>query len=206
MDVGDLIGANNLKRHLVIVDFEATCWEDAPKLQGEREIIEIGAVKIDAISLAEAGFFQSFVRPARHPHLSDFCVQLTHITQKQVDAAPRFPRALSRFVEWIGDPAEMLFCSWGEYDREQLRQDCAFHQLPYPFADAHVNLKQAFSHYRSGKPIGVHRALKALGMNFEGTLHRGLDDARNIARIYRRMHADGYWIDDSRLAIWICDE
>jgi inhibitor of KinA sporulation pathway (predicted exonuclease) len=76
-----------------------------------------------------------------------------------------------------------------------------FHQLPYPFDEQHVNLKKLFGYYRGGKAMGVHRALKALGMKFEGAPHRGLDDARNIARIYRRMHADGYWIDDSRPAI-----
>lgn len=189
------------KRFLAIVDFEATCWERATQRNGEREIIEIGALKIDARSTREVDVFQSFVRPVRNPKLSAFCTQLTHITQKQVDAAQRFAAVLREFAAWLGDPSDVLFCSWGDYDREQLQQDCAFHQLPYPFDAQHVNLKKMFSDYRNSKAMGVHRALKALGMNFEGTAHRGLDDARNIARIYRRMHQDGYWIDDSRLAI-----
>ena len=32
--------------------------------------------------------------------------------------------------------------------------------------------------------MGVGGALRYLGLEFEGTPHRGIDDARNIARIY----------------------
>ena len=40
-----------------------------------------------------------------------------------------------------------------------------------------------------GKPkkLGVSEALESLGLTFEGTAHRGIEDARNIARIYQRL-------------------
>jgi len=40
-----------------------------------------------------------------------------------------------------------------------------------------------------GKPkkLGVREALQALGLTFEGTAHRGIDDSRNIARIYQHL-------------------
>jgi inhibitor of KinA sporulation pathway (predicted exonuclease) len=37
------------------------------------------------------------------------------------------------------------------------------------------------------KRLGLAAALRHLGMGFEGSHHRGLDDARNIARIVRRI-------------------
>lgn len=162
---------------IVIVDLEATCWADR---HDEMEIIEIGAVG--------DGEFQSFVRPVRHPTLSPFCRDLTKIAQADVDAAPTFSEVLPRFASWV---AGATVASWGDYDRRQFEQDCAFHGLPMPF-ERHVNLKRAFAELRGVKPRGVGRALRLLNMAFEGTPHRGIDDARNIARIYRWMTEQGY--------------
>jgi inhibitor of KinA sporulation pathway (predicted exonuclease) len=37
------------------------------------------------------------------------------------------------------------------------------------------------------KKLRIAEAIRHLGMNFEGANHRGLDDARNIARVVRRV-------------------
>jgi inhibitor of KinA sporulation pathway (predicted exonuclease) len=77
----------------------------------------------------------------------------------------------------------VLFCSWGDYDRKQLQQDCAYHSVPYPMPE-HLNLKVAFANARGhAKKKGVVGALKTVGLQFEGTHHRGIDDARNITRL-----------------------
>jgi inhibitor of KinA sporulation pathway (predicted exonuclease) len=39
------------------------------------------------------------------------------------------------------------------------------------------------------KQLGIAAALKHLGLEFEGRHHRGIDDARNIARIVRHVCA-----------------
>ena len=58
------------------------------------EIIEIGAVMVDRETLSIVDEFQTFIKPIRHPILTDFCKQLTSITQSQVDTAPTFPAAI----------------------------------------------------------------------------------------------------------------
>ena len=45
------------------------------------------------------------------------------------------------------EPAE--FCSWGAYDRSQLRQDAARWHMELPLVSKHLNLKVAFTE-RSG--------------------------------------------------------
>jgi inhibitor of KinA sporulation pathway (predicted exonuclease) len=90
--------------------------------------------------------------------------------------------------EWMYPFNDAVFCSWGNYDRGQFIQDCRFHAIDYPFGSGHVNLKVEFSKSLNlRRRFGIGGAIKYLGLEFEGTHHRGIDDVRNIARIVRRV-------------------
>lgn len=67
-----------LLNHLIVLDLEATCDIDGRLPANEMEIIEIGAVILDA-RYQIVSEFQQFVKPIKHPVLSDFCRSLTHI-------------------------------------------------------------------------------------------------------------------------------
>jgi inhibitor of KinA sporulation pathway (predicted exonuclease) len=171
--------------HYLVIDLEATCANDGSVPPAEMETIEIGAVLVDGETLSEVGTFSTFVRPVRHPVLTEFCQTLTTIRQAQVDGAPLFPEALAALCAWASPLEDVLFCSWGRFDRSQLEErDCAYHQVPYPFGTEHLNLKARFAE-RQGlrKELGVSSALKRVGLHFNGTEHRGLDDAQNIAKL-----------------------
>jgi len=166
----------------VVVDLEATCWQTGTR-PDRMETIEIGAVKLEAIPLAAAGEFSTFVRPIWEPVLSEYCTQITSIVQSDVDSAPAFPQALAAFLDWLG-PAPVTMCSWGDYDRRQLEVDCARHEIPCPgILGRHVNLKKQFAEARGIKPCGARRALALLGIEPTGVHHRALDDARDVAKI-----------------------
>lgn len=173
--------------YYMIVDLEATCSDDGTVPRDEMEIIEIGAVMLHARTFELESEFQSFVRPVRHPELTRFCMELTNIAQADVNDAPGFPDVLAGMLEWSAAFHDALFCSWGAYDRNQFLQDCEYHHVPYPFSSGHLNLKEAFSRAKHRKPMGVTQALRHLGLQFEGAHHRGLDDARNIARIVQQV-------------------
>lgn len=168
----------------IIVDFEATCDDAGQVPRGEMEIIEIGAVALEGNGPHIIEEFQSFVRPLRHPLLTDFCRGLTHIKQKHVDAAPDFVTLLPEFAWWIASFEDPIFCSWGDYDKHQLHQDCDFHGVPYPFDSQHINIKRRFaSSLNMRKPCGLGKALRKVGLEFVGSPHRGIDDARNMANL-----------------------
>ncbi len=166
----------------VIVDLEATCWDDS-RSRDQMEIIEIGAVRLDS-NLSVVDEFASFVRPVVEAALSKFCMELTAISQDDVDGADLFPVVFTRFRQWIGDGPYRL-CSWGFYDVGQFRQDCGRHGVEFPsaFEDDHVNIKKEYAAWKGVRPCGMARALRQLDLPLEGTHHRGIDDARNIARI-----------------------
>ena len=160
----------------VIVDLEATCWEN--NKDHHMEIIEIGAIILDE-NFEAIDEYQSFVKPIVNPILSDFCKTLTNISQADVDSAPLFPEALQGLLNRINQP--VILCSWGKYDENQLIQDLELHHIPYyEFWSYHFNLKNIFADVKSCKRCGVAKALAKLNIPFEGTHHRGIDDARMI--------------------------
>jgi inhibitor of KinA sporulation pathway (predicted exonuclease) len=170
--------------HYLVIDLEATCADNGSIPKQIMEIIEIGAVLLDGRALQPIAEFQTFVRPVRRPKLTPFCQQLTSIRQEDVDAAPRFPEALGRLVAALWQGKDALFCSWGAYDRGQFEQDCRFHGIAYPFGAQHLNLKALFAQRRGmSRQLGMAAALREAGLQLRGTHHRGIDDARNIARL-----------------------
>jgi 3'-5' exoribonuclease 1 len=169
--------------HFLVIDLEATCDSDKRLPSRRMEIIEIGAVLVDPGSLDPVAEFQTFVKPVRHPVLTPFCTQLTSITQADVADAPGFVQAIGDLKRFIAG-CHVLFCSWGDYDRRQFEQDARFHKVPLPFDGRHLNVKKRFSAELGEERLyGMAGALTRVGLTLRGTHHRGIDDARNIARL-----------------------
>jgi inhibitor of KinA sporulation pathway (predicted exonuclease) len=172
--------------HLVALDVEATCSEGGAMPRREMETIEIGAVVVDSEGVL-VDEFQTFVRPIRHPRLTPFCIRLTSIRQVDVDGAPSFYEAMEAFKAWFAKyPGLVLWGSWGDYDKKQLEQDCSVNGLSSSvyLPGRHVNLKEACKEALGlGTKPGLHQAIQIVGLDFSGTHHRGIDDARNIARL-----------------------
>ena len=169
-------------RNYVVIDLEATCCNNNSFRREEMEIIEIGAVLVEGSSLQPVRELQTFVKPVRHPQLTPFCTTLTTITQADVDGAPGFAEALATLGRFLQE-TDALFASWGAYDRGQFEQDARFHGVPLPLGSRHLNLKKLFAEQLGERPCGVAGALRRVGLELLGTHHRGLDDARNIARL-----------------------
>lgn len=177
---------------ILIIDLEATCWEDRldpttglQQSEHSMEIIELGCAL--ATRRGELIDSRSFlVRPTRYPVLSEFCQSLTGITQDMVDSAPAFSEAVRALNAWLGEPAKsFIWCSWGNYDLLHVLAQCqqtgaSAAVLGYP----HLNLKRLWRRSTGQrKKTGLMNALAYHGLNFEGQHHRGVEDARNIIRL-----------------------
>ncbi len=168
----------------IILDLEASCWKDR-SINKQNEIIEIGAVKINdkGESLEE---FCEFIKPKLNPTLSDFCIELTTITQNEIDSADTYDKVIERFKNWINIKEPYVLCSWGFYDKKQFEKDCKLHDLQTDWLKNHISLKHQYADIKNlKKPIGMDGALKKEGLELDGTHHRGIDDARNIAKIFK---------------------
>lgn len=176
---------------LLVVDLEATCWENRQTPVGEpqsvttMEIIEFGCAL--ATRDGELLDIKSFlVRPTKAPKLSRFCTELTSISQYMVDEAPQFPEVVRQLDESLGQPAkDFIWCSWGNYDRfhilaESQKHGCAPMFMEWP----HLNLKRIWRRTTGQKrKNGLAHALAYHQLTFSGHHHRGVDDARNMVRL-----------------------
>ena len=183
---------------LVITDLEATCWEEKSIKGGiyqrqNSEMIEIGALKVSLDKeryLEPVKEFDVFVRPVKHPILSDFCKQLTSISQEDVDKGLLLPEAMDLFRNEMFDHPATLFGSWGKYDFNFIIEQCKDKRIACPFdAQKVINLKSLVATIKGWKKRGrsIGRTLEDLNMEFGGTPHRGIDDVKNIRRILLEM-------------------
>jgi inhibitor of KinA sporulation pathway (predicted exonuclease) len=176
--------AEMVNGYYVVIDFESTC-SNSEFPRNEMEIIEFAAVLVRKATLIIEDDFTMFVKPVIHPELTEYCKNLTNITQEDVGSAFSFTTVLKQFSKWMDKfEGPKTFCSWGGYDNKQLQQDCALHDIEFPFDGEHINIKKLFSEVKGYKrSYSLGSALNKLNLEFEGTPHRGIDDARNTAKI-----------------------
>jgi inhibitor of KinA sporulation pathway (predicted exonuclease) len=167
---------------ILVVDVEATCWEGPPPPGEENEIIEVGLCPLDIQTLERAERRSILVRP-EHSRVSAFCERLTTLTQAQVETGITFAEACGVLREEYRS-RERVWASYGNYDRIRFERQCAARGLAYPFGPSHVNVKSLCA-LTLGLPRegGMAEALDRFGFALEGTHHRGVDDAWNIARL-----------------------
>ena len=150
-------------KHKLVVDLEATCCNNNEFPRYEMEIIEIGAVLLDSENKT-VSTFQTFVKPTVHPLLTDFCKELTTITQDQVDTAPSFNIAMTSFLNWLHDHVIAFydFYSWGDFDKNIIVRQARSLNYKNTKLDVllsnHYNLKQIFAIKNDVKPMGVSAA------------------------------------------------
>jgi len=167
---------------ILVIDLEATCWEGEPPEGQEREIIEIGLCVLDVASGQRLETRSILVRP-EHSTISDYCTRLTTLTQQEVDQGLSLPAACHLLSDKYRSQ-ERLWASYGDYDREQFQRSCAAHGVEYPFGSGHINVKSLFAVIHNLKrEVALDEAMEMMGWPLEGILHRGSDDAWNIARL-----------------------
>lgn len=180
-----------------VIDFEATCEKDNPK-DYIHEIIEFPAVLLDATTLEVVSEFHEYCKPQCKTQLTEFCQELTGITQETVDNADAFPEVLSKFEQWLTDHklgSEYKFgvVTDGHWDMGLcFSRQCRLCSIPVPkFARKWINLRKLYRNFYKVSKGTLEDMVKNLGMRFEGRPHSGIDDARNIARILQKMVQDG---------------
>lgn len=189
--------------YVCILDFEALCWEDK---RFPNEIIEFPSVllkweenqlhdisKKKKYTIREVARIQLFVKPAVNPFVSDFCTELTGITQKQVDDGIDLKSAIETHLNWIKNIAptdKVTIATHGDWDLKiMLPMDLKnISYEPDEIYTRYVNIKDIFHILEPKKKgMGMIKMLGHLGLKPNGRHHSGIDDCHNIGRIFSQL-------------------
>ncbi|MBI1237890.1 MAG: hypothetical protein GC199_00965 [Alphaproteobacteria bacterium] len=184
---------------LVIFDLEFTAWEGslARNWTGAnefREVVQIGAVRLDRATLRERDQLDVIVRPRRNRQLSDYFIALTGITNERVASEGLdFALALRVFLRFAQGAA--IAC-YGRDDKI-LRENVSLYGLRNaPIVPEGVNLQPWYS--ANGLDCAKLHACDiaaACGAAFTGRAHDGRDDSRGLAAGLRALIARGAVFD-----------
>ena len=172
------------KGRAVIFDLEFTAWDGSMQSRWTRpgehtEVVQIGAVKLDAESLKEVDCFEMLVRPRINPTLSDYLVELTGITNEAMAArGVDFITAYRAFLDFTGEARvfahgrdDLIFAdNLKLYSWERAFPPLAYANAVPWFAAQGVDLK--------GKRACD--VAEAAGAVFERRKHDALSDARGV--------------------------
>jgi inhibitor of KinA sporulation pathway (predicted exonuclease) len=155
-----------------------------------REVVQIGAVKLDADSFQILDELEILVRPRINPDLSAYFENLTGITAAMVAAkGVDFAAAYDRFLAFAGNDPIAAF----GHDEQVLVENLRL----YGIADARplpvfYDLRGWFA-VQGVDPRGLLSCDigPKLGVPFKGHTHNALDDARSLAQGMEVMAARG---------------
>ena len=155
-------------------------------------------MKADAYAVSA---FDTFVRPTFNPKLTQFSIDLTAITQSDVDAAPTIDIAFRNYMDWLGSldlvdedgcrKGNWCFVTWGDVDiMTTLRQELQLKSIRLPPCFYRwINLKHDSmykKHYGREPKGGLRACVERIGSTWEGRAHNGLIDSYNTAKIVMR--------------------
>jgi inhibitor of KinA sporulation pathway (predicted exonuclease) len=175
----------NCKRldKIIIVDTEATCWEDSPPDGEVSEIIQIG---ICSLSIASGSISQktSYIIKPRFSKISEYCTALTGISQSTVKGGLFFNDVCNKIIKDFGTKGR-AWASYGIGDKYIFENECYKRAAKYPFSDHHIDVNLLFhlhnKHFEGY--ISLDKAMWSYGMDFIGKQHSADDDAYNTARL-----------------------
>lgn len=178
------------------------------------EIIEIGAVKLDA-AMREVDRFSCLVRPQVYTTLDRHVAKVTNRYPESLKKGLSFPEAAKRFFAWCqerpdpivedtagegpavevqagGEPVDVpyLFATWSDMDTGPLRDNLRYHGMEDRLPTKCLNVQKLYSVVMGeskSQQRSVSHALEQLGIAQEEALHRAVNDAVYTGKILRAL-------------------
>ncbi len=179
----------------VVFDLEFTAWEGSMARRwlapGEfKEVVQIGAVRLDADTLEEVAALDLLVRPRINPVLSAYLENLTGVTNARLAVeGVDFAEAYARFVAFADGG---VICAFGRDDlvlEENLQLYGIRDAAPMP---PYINVTP-WLRANGVEPRGKHACHVGplCGAVFEGQEHDAVADARSVAAGIRALVGRG---------------
>ncbi|RVU36374.1 exonuclease domain-containing protein [Hwanghaeella grinnelliae] len=182
---------------LVLFDTEYTAWEGSQERRWSadwehRELVEVGAVRVDATDFHVLDQFQRFTVPKVNPRLSDYFKDLTGIRQEDIDKEGVPLSVLFHDFAKFGQGCG-LFVSNGN-DSAVFEISAGIQGVDVPIAkERFANIRPALERVLSAAPGELTTGLlpARLGLPMTGALHSAIDDAVALARTLAELRRTG---------------
>jgi inhibitor of KinA sporulation pathway (predicted exonuclease) len=171
--------------HATIFDLEFTAWPGSMARRwlgpGEfTEVVQIGAVKIDAGSFALLDELNVLVKPRVNPVLSDYLTELTGVTNDAI--AARGVDFLEAYRQFVAFADGGLIAAFGRDDlvfRDNLR---LYGITDAPALPPYANtIPWLIEHGIAPRGFHACDVARLCGATFTGREHDALEDARSVA-------------------------
>jgi len=184
-----------MNKDFYVVDFEFTqcSRREGRPLGFFPEIVEIGAVKINGVTLEEEGRDHHFVEPRFYPkqlkEITEFCM----ITDKEMQAAITFPEMIG-YIKSLYIPERTYFVTWGEEDFRVLDTGCQRHGVENPVLREDLLDFAEWYKWEMGDSYttGLRKAAEEQCVDTEMLWHTACDDAANTGKLLVTLLKDGW--------------
>ena len=156
------------------------------------EIIEIGAVKMDA-RMQIVDEFHATIRPTVSKKLTSIVKNLTHITEEELSRGTDFRTAFARLAAWASEKP-MALLTWSNTDLTVLLENLKYYQMgdTVSFITHYADI-QPYCQRRLGldssQQVSLENACEAAGIRRADTeWHRALDDSRLTALLLGKVY------------------
>ncbi len=180
----------------IILDLE---WNQSPNGKGKEnknlpfEIVEIGAVKLDA-DRQYVDKFHRIIAPKVYHELHRVTRDLIHLSMDDLRKGIPFQSAVKEFFEWCGTEGEYVFGTWGTMDLTELQRNCRFYRINYTFPKPFIyyDIQKLYSLcYDDGKSrLALQSAIEDFNLDIDEAFHSAEADAIYTARIFSKMDFD----------------
>lgn len=145
------------------------------------EIVQIGAIKLNE-ELDEIDSFSVVVRPQYYSKMNPDVINITHLSQKEVDSGIPFPEAAEAFRDWCG--SDFAFMTWGPSDTEELHNNLHLYRLDNSWIPVTYDLQKLFDLQiaHENRQCALLYALDLLGEEAYDA-HDALNDAENTVTV-----------------------
>jgi inhibitor of KinA sporulation pathway (predicted exonuclease) len=172
----------------IVLDLEFIPIKEPQSFSSGHEIIEIGAVQLNAANQVMDDF-QMYVKP-QYGTVPPMVTKITGITDEMLESAICFSEAMQAFESWLPDEPHYRFYTWSHTDQVVFLRESEWKERPLlpVFHHYWVDLQRLHQRiYHFSRPLKLVDALGSMQIPFEGIEHGALADAQNTAKVLQEL-------------------
>ncbi|MGL5646612.1 MAG: exonuclease domain-containing protein [Clostridium sp.] len=162
-------------------------YKELRDIEIESEIIEIGAIKVDQYMKIEDEL-KVYIKPSIFPILNPEIINITKITNEDLEKGISFKEAIDRLKAFIGNN---ILCSWAKDDVAQIIINSHFHKYEdIKWVKKYLDIQEYVTKVIGAKKsLSLKNALMRLNIKADDNLlHDALNDANYTVQAFKQLY------------------